>query len=349
MSTTPDTGLPLVAAQQAQPEVTHNEAVTVLASLFNGVIDQGRNTAPVSPTVGDAYIIGAVPTGTWAGRPYSVAVYTSGGWRYFPDRDSAGSIITMGVRHEGVRVWDRALNDTYVWTGAAWQAFGSASAGGFVTGPASSVDQRVAIFSGTSGKVLADSGLTLAGTNTGDETTTTAGALINGATSKAAPVDADHVGLMDSAAANVLKKLSWSNIKATLKAYFDTLYAPVNPKSVLAIACSDETTALTSGTGKATFINPFSTAFNVTAVVASLTTAQTSGLIFTVDINEAGVSILSTKLTIDNAETNSSTAATAAVISDASIAAYAAISIDIDQVGDGTAKGLKVYLVGYPS
>jgi hypothetical protein len=30
--------------------------------------------------------------------------------------------------------------------------------------------------------------------------------------------------LMDSAAANILKKLSWTNIKATLKTYFDTLY-----------------------------------------------------------------------------------------------------------------------------
>ncbi len=56
------------------------------------------------------------------------------------------------------------------------------------------------------------------------ETTSTIGSLINGATAKATPVDADMLGLMDSAAGNVLKKLSWSNIKATLKTYFDTLY-----------------------------------------------------------------------------------------------------------------------------
>lgn len=56
------------------------------------------------------------------------------------------------------------------------------------------------------------------------ETTTTIGALINGATDKATPVDGDYVGLMDSAASNILKKLSWANIKATLKTYFDTLY-----------------------------------------------------------------------------------------------------------------------------
>lgn len=119
------------------------------------------------------------------------------------------------------------------------------------------------------------------------------------------------------------------------------------PLESIIIACSDETTALTTGTAKVTFIMPY--AFTVTAVIASLTTAQTSGSIFTVDINEAGTSIISTKLTIDNGETDSSTAATPAVISDSSLAQYAKITVDIDQVGDGTAKGLKVYLVGRQS
>jgi hypothetical protein len=65
----------------------------------------------------------------------------------------------------------------------------------------------------------------LSGINTGNETTTTIGTLINGSTAKSTPVNADMVGLMDSDASNVLKKLSWANIKATLKTYFDTLYA----------------------------------------------------------------------------------------------------------------------------
>lgn len=54
---------------------------------------------------------------------------------------------------------------------------------------------------------------------------TTVGAALNGATAKATPVDADSIGLTDSAASNVLKKVTWANIKATLKTYFDTLYA----------------------------------------------------------------------------------------------------------------------------
>lgn len=53
------------------------------------------------------------------------------------------------------------------------------------------------------------------------------GTIINEATSKATPVDADELGLSDSAASSVLKKLTWANLKATLKTYFDTLYQAV--------------------------------------------------------------------------------------------------------------------------
>jgi len=112
----------------------------------------------------------------------------------------------------------------------------------------------------------------------------------------------------------------------------------------LVLAASDESTALTTGTGKVTFRMPY--AFTVSAVRASLSTAQASGSIFTVDINDSGTTILSTKLTIDNTEKTSTTAATAPVISDTSLADDAEITIDIDQVGDGTAKGLKITLIG---
>ena len=112
----------------------------------------------------------------------------------------------------------------------------------------------------------------------------------------------------------------------------------------LTIACSDETTALSTGTSKITFRMPY--AMTLTSVRANLNTAQTSGSVFTVDINENGSSILSTKLTIDNTEKTSTTASTSAVISDSSLADDAEITIDIDQVGNGTAKGLKVTLIG---
>lgn len=112
---------------------------------------------------------------------------------------------------------------------------------------------------------------------------------------------------------------------------------------VIAIAVSDEETALTTGTAKVTFRMPF--AMTVTAVRASLTTASTSGNP-TFDINEGGTSILgANKLSIDANEKTSTTAATATTISDSALADDAEITIDIDTAGTG-AKGAKVYLIG---
>jgi hypothetical protein len=111
----------------------------------------------------------------------------------------------------------------------------------------------------------------------------------------------------------------------------------------LLIAVSDESTALTTGAAKITFRMPH--AMYVREVRASLTTAQTSGSILTIDINEGGSTILSTKLTIDNNEKTSTTAATPAVISDNYLADDAEITIDIDAVGTSPA-GLKVAFLG---
>lgn len=110
------------------------------------------------------------------------------------------------------------------------------------------------------------------------------------------------------------------------------------------VAVSDETTALTTGTAKLTFRMPC--AMTLTSVRGSLKTAQATGSIFTVDLNEGGVSVLSTKLTIDNTEKTSTTAVTPMAVSDSALADDAEMTVDIDQVGDGTAKGLKLTLIG---
>lgn len=110
------------------------------------------------------------------------------------------------------------------------------------------------------------------------------------------------------------------------------------------VACSDETTALTTGVAKVTFHIPYN--FYVDEVFAGLTTPQTSGSIFTVDINDGLDSILTTKVTIDNTEETSLTATTPPVISDQTLLKGTKMTIDIDQVGDGTAAGLKVYIIG---
>jgi len=123
---------------------------------------------------------------------------------------------------------------------------------------------------------------------------------------------------------------------------YDADWETLSTADIYVIACSDETTALTTGTGKITFRMP--SAGTLTAVKATVTTAPVGSALI-VDINEAGTTLLSTKLSIDDGEKTSSTAATPAVISNPALADDRRITIDIDQVGSGTAgAGLKVTL-----
>lgn len=92
--------------------------------------------------------------------------------------------------------------------------------------------KQATLVSGTNIKTVNSNSLLGLGDVAIAETTTTIGTLINGATDKATPVDADYVGLMDSAALNVLKKLSWANIKATLKTYFDSVATTLTNKTL---------------------------------------------------------------------------------------------------------------------
>lgn len=107
-------------------------------------------------------------------------------------------------------------------------------------------------------------------------------------------------------------------------------------------AISNETAAITTGTAKITFRMPY--AFTVAEVRASLNVTSSSG-IPTFDINEGGVSILSTKLTVDVGELTSTTAAIPAVISDTALADDSIITIDCTIAGTG-ATGAKIYIIG---
>lgn len=122
-----------------------------------------------------------------------------------------------------------------------------------------------------------------------------------------------------------------------------TFQVLANPVESFIIAISDETSALTTGT-KVTFRMPY--AFTASAVRASLTTAAT-GSLFIVDIQESGVTVLSTNISIDISEKTSTTAVTPPVIDDADWADDAEITIIIDQIGSSDAgAGGKVTIIG---
>jgi hypothetical protein len=121
-----------------------------------------------------------------------------------------------------------------------------------------------------------------------------------------------------------------------------------NVEDYFVIAASDETTNLGIGSGKVSFRMPYAaTLLAVRASVNTVSTGSTPAII--VDINKnvgfGTTSVLGTKLSIDPSENTSTTAATAATITDSALADDAEITIDIDQVGATTpGKGLKVYL-----
>jgi hypothetical protein len=117
-------------------------------------------------------------------------------------------------------------------------------------------------------------------------------------------------------------------------------------KGIATLLVSDPNgSAITTGDGKAYYRVPSAlNGMNLVAVAAALTTVSSSGIptVQIANVTDA-VDMLSTKLTIDASETDSSTAATAAVIDAAhdDVATGDMLRIDIDVAGTG-AKGLIV-------
>ena len=106
---TPRFDVPLIAVNQAQKEVTHNEAVTVFDILSHLVVQsRGLSQPPVSPVVGMAWIVGAAAMNEWQGQDGNIAFWSAGGWRFIP-------------ADEGVKAWviDEQISAQYmqdVWT-----------------------------------------------------------------------------------------------------------------------------------------------------------------------------------------------------------------------------------------
>lgn len=88
MPSTPRLGLPLLAVAQAQKEVTHNEALTLLDALVHAAVETGPLAAPPpGPAAGQCWIVGAAPSGAWTGHAHALAIWTDGGWRFAPARE----------------------------------------------------------------------------------------------------------------------------------------------------------------------------------------------------------------------------------------------------------------------
>lgn len=105
-------GLPLLAAGQAQKEVTHNEALALIDGAIAPLVEAvGINAAPVSPSDGGQWIVGSTPSGAWLGASGALATWTAGGWRFV--QLPIGAVVT---ERTGMGRWRRLAEG---WTAPA--------------------------------------------------------------------------------------------------------------------------------------------------------------------------------------------------------------------------------------
>jgi hypothetical protein len=109
-SATPRFDLPYLYAGQSQREVFVNEAFAAVDALLHPAIEGVGNVAPASPVAGESWVVGAAPTGAWAGRPGALATWRGSDWNFAGPRD-------------GMRVIDRQTGQDLrfrgSWIGAA--------------------------------------------------------------------------------------------------------------------------------------------------------------------------------------------------------------------------------------
>lgn len=265
-----------VATQKAVKTYADSLIAANDAMVFKGAQDCSSNPNYPAANRGDTYRV-------------SVAGKIGGGSG--PDVE-AGDLLICNT--------DSSSSGNHASVGANWNII-QVNIDGAVVGPASVTDERIAIFDGTTGKLIADGGYTISEIAAN---ATNIAAAVHAASSKATPVDDDELELIDSAASNVLKKLTWANLKATLKSYFDTLYlggsttqnigylnVPQNSKSAAY-------TTVLSDAGKHIFHPSADTTARNWTIDSNANVAYPVGTAITF-INQNGAGVITIKITSD--------------------------------------------------
>jgi len=96
---TPRLKIPELVSMQEANAATWNEALVQLDALVDlYLLGQYVNTPPGSPADGDAYLIGASPTGAWSGYAYKIASCIDGAWRFYtPFNGLKAYVATTGA------------------------------------------------------------------------------------------------------------------------------------------------------------------------------------------------------------------------------------------------------------
>jgi hypothetical protein len=146
-----------------------------------------------------------------------------------------------------------------------------------------STDKKSYIWDGDSWEILAQDGIDGASGGSFDLP-----AVVHASTGKTTPVDADEFAIVDSEASNVLKKLTWANIKATLKTYFDTLYSALGGCTINSQSAAY--TLVLADAGKIILHPSADTTARTWTIPANSSVAYTAGTLITfTNQNAAGV------------------------------------------------------------
>lgn len=153
---TPNMELELWPSGALQPEVPVNAALQKLDALVRpgGIVqDVGTTTPPsvVSGDIGKSWVVGTGATGDWTGHDDDIALL------------AAVDLWVFITPNDMWRVGNLADEADYVFTGSGgWDVVAGGGGSGDVVGPASSVAGRIATYSDTTGKLLADGGKSIA-------------------------------------------------------------------------------------------------------------------------------------------------------------------------------------------
>ncbi|HVQ09378.1 MAG TPA: DUF2793 domain-containing protein [Allosphingosinicella sp.] len=135
--------LPFILPGQAQKEVFHNEALTLIDAALHAQIEAGPlDDVPDEPEPGQCWIVGAGASGAWAGEADRLACWTAGGWRFVSPRP-------------GMLAWNIDPGYWLHWTGAAW-SIGEWPATALVIGGQQVVGSRLPEVPSPSGGTIID-------------------------------------------------------------------------------------------------------------------------------------------------------------------------------------------------
>lgn len=100
--------LPLLAAGQAQKELTHNEALSRLDMIVQLTVESADLTVPpVTPLNGQCWIVATGGTGAWSGKDGAIVAWTANGWLFATPK-------------AGWRGWVRDRGNNLRFIGSSW-------------------------------------------------------------------------------------------------------------------------------------------------------------------------------------------------------------------------------------